>query len=100
MSQVWDGTPNGERARFWVVDTGVGIDGDGLLHVFDRSRQARKVSTTGRDSACRLPGEQSKPIEAASGLNAPWVQAARSSSQYPQPTLPILTRVPAHRLDS
>jgi K+-sensing histidine kinase KdpD len=34
--------PKADQVHFWVVDTGVGIDSDGLLHVFDRFWQARK----------------------------------------------------------
>jgi signal transduction histidine kinase len=35
-------TPKADQLHFSVVDTGVGIDSDGLSHVFDRFWQARK----------------------------------------------------------
>jgi signal transduction histidine kinase len=75
---------DGERVRFSVADTGVGIDPDNLPHVFDRFWQAKRS----RDGGAGLGLAIARGIVAAHGGDM-WVESEKGNGSTFFFTLPI-----------
>jgi signal transduction histidine kinase len=78
---------DGERVRFWVADTGVGIDPADLPHVFDRFWQAKRS----RDGGAGLGLAIARGIVAAHGGEM-WVESKRGNGSTFFFTLPVASR--------